>query len=285
MAIEFGTPNTNPKGEEIKVASLVQTVDSSSIRDFIALSEKLPILLLFTQDADPASANLVRSVTALVEKSAGALIALVVDVKSSPELAQAFDLQQVPSAYGLLKGQPAPLFAGDQPVEQIQHIINKILEVAKDNGLTARASVESAQDVNEPELSPTLQAAYDAIDQGKFSEALALYDKALLEKPNDSLAESGLAQVKLLIRLEGKDLDALVAKDATTEQAILDKADALVATGAAKAGFDCLLDLFELSPKDQREPLRLRLVDLFLVVGGDNPDVIEARKKLSLLLF
>jgi putative thioredoxin len=61
--------------------------------------------------------------------------------------------------------------------------------------------------------------------------------------------------------------------------------DALVATGAAKAGFEQLLVLFEKTAKDQREPIRLRFVELFLVVGNEDPAVIQARKNLSLLLF
>ena len=43
--------------------------------------------------------------------------------------------------------------------------------------------------------------------------------------------------------------------------------------------------LFEKTAKDQREPIRLRLVEMFLVAGNDNPDVIAARKSLSLMLF
>ena len=61
--------------------------------------------------------------------------------------------------------------------------------------------------------------------------------------------------------------------------------DALVATGAASAGFEQLLVLFESTAKDQREPIRLRFVELFLVVGNEDPAVIKARKNLSLLLF
>jgi thioredoxin-like negative regulator of GroEL len=46
-----------------------------------------------------------------------------------------------------------------------------------------------------------------------------------------------------------------------------------------------LLALFEKTAKDAREPIRLRLVEMFMVAGNDNPDVVAARKALSLLLF
>jgi putative thioredoxin len=281
MTIEFGSSKT--QAEAVNVPALVMKVDASSIRDYLPLSEKLPIIMLFVQAGDPASENLERSLTALVQKTAGALLALIVDAAASPELAQAFELNQIPSAYGLLKGQPAPLFVGDQPMEQIQLVITKVLEVAKQNGLTGKATV--AEVPKEPELSATIQAAYAAIDAGNYQEALKLYEKALLENPNDSLAEAGLAQVKLLLRLEGKDLAAIVLAESSQADSIMEKADALVATGNPAEGFSILLTLFEQTPKDQREPIRLRLVELFLVTGSDAPDVVAARKALSILLF
>jgi putative thioredoxin len=281
MTIEFGAPKANT--ENINVPALVMKVDTSSIRDYLPLSEKIPILMLFVQASDEASESLVKSVTALVQKTAGSMIALVVDAAASPELAQAFELNQIPSAYGLLKGQPAPLFVGNQPMEQIQLVITKVLEVAKENGLTGKAVVKEPE--KEPELSATMTAAYAAIDSGDYQSASALYEKALLENPNDALAEAGLAQVKLLIRLEGKDLAAITASEPNSPDSILDKADALIATGNAGPGFELLLSLFQKTAKDQREPIRLRLVEMFLVVGNDNTDVIAARKSLSLLLF
>ena len=281
MTIEFGSPKAN--SELINVPSLVMRVDAASIRDYLPLSAKIPILMIFVQASDPDSDALERSVTALVQKTAGAMIALVVDAAASPELVQAFELNQIPSAYGLLKGQPAPLFVGNQPMEQIQLVITKVLEVAKENGLNGKAVVKEIE--KEPELSPTLSAAYAAIDSGDYKGAFALYEKALLENPNDALADAGLAQVKLLLRLRGKDLALIVDSDATTDDAVLEKADALIATGNSAAGFNLLLVLFEKSAKDAREPIRLRLVEMFMVAGNDNPDVVAARKSLSLMLF
>ena len=281
MTIEFGSPKV--ASEAINVPALVMRVDAASIRDYLPLSEKIPILMLFVQTSDPASEALEKSVTALVQKTAGSIIALVVDAAASPELVQAFELNQIPSAYGLLKGQPAPLFVGNQPMEQIQLVITKVLQVANENGLTGKAVVKEIE--KEPEPSPTLSAAYAAIDAGDYKGALALYEKALLENPNDALADAGLAQVKLLLRLEGKDLAVIIDSDATTDGSILEKADALIATGNSAAGFKLLLGLFEKTAKDAREPIRLRLVEMFMVAGNDNPDVVAARKALSLLLF
>jgi putative thioredoxin len=80
-------------------------------------------------------------------------------------------------------------------------------------------------------------------------------------------------------------LKAIASSSGDDAESVLDRVDALVATGSAEAGFGQLLALFEKTAKDQREPIRLRFVELFLVVGNEDPAVIQARKSLSLLLF
>jgi putative thioredoxin len=277
VAIEFGKSTTKAQS----VPALVIQVDSNSIRDYLAISDTLPVLVLFVQENDPASQSLLQTVKSLTEKTAGRILTLVVDAVKSPELAQAFELKQIPTLLGMLKGQPAPLFAGDQPAEQVQQIIDRVLEVGKENGLTGTVTVAEP----EPELSITHQQAFAAIEANNYPLAQSLYEKALVENPNDQLAEAGLAQIKLLIRLEGKDVAAIASSSGDDAESVLDRVDALVATGSAEAGFGQLLALFEKTAKDQREPIRLRFVELFLVVGNEDPAVIQARKSLSLLLF
>ena len=277
MTIEFGKSTDKVQN----VPALVIQVDANSIRDYLAISDSLPVLVLFVQENDPASQSILSTVKLLTEKTAGKILTLVVDAVKSPELAQAFDLKQIPTLLGMLKGQPAPLFAGDQPAEQVQLIIDRVLEVGKENGLTGTVKVAEP----EPELSITHQQAFAAIEENNYPLARSLYEKALVENPNDQLAEAGLAQIKLLIRLEGKELPSLVSSVGQDTEAVLDRVDALVATGAASEGFEQLLVLFESTAKDQREPIRLRFVELFLVVGNEDPAVIKARKNLSLLLF
>jgi len=277
VTIEFGKPTDKVQN----VPALVIQVDSNSIRDYLAISDSLPVLVLLVQENDPSSQSLLSTVKLLTEKTAGKILTLVVDAVKSPELAQAFDLKQIPTLLGMLKGQPAPLFTGDQPAEQVQQIIDRVLEVGKENGLTGTVKVAEP----EPELSITHQQAFAAIEENNYPLAKSLYEKALVENPNDQLAEAGLAQIKLLIRLEGKHLPSLASSLGQDMDTALDRVDALVATGAASAGFEQLLVLFENTAKDQREPIRLRFVELFLVVGNEDPAVIKARKNLSLLLF
>lgn len=275
MTLEFGKEQ-GP--EHFNVPALTIEVDEESIRDYLALSDQLPLLVLFV-GSDPASNALKQSIEALTNNLAGELLTLVIDGEKYQSLANAFEVTQLPTVYGLLKGQPAPLFAGNQPAEQIQLVIDRVIEVAKENGLTGKVSVK--EQPQEPELTEVQRLAFDLIEKQDYQGAKAMYERALLENPADSLSEEGLAQVKLLIRLEGKDLASATNQNTSP----LERADALIATGKAEQGFQVLLELFEKSNKEDREELRLRLVELFLVVGAADPSVVDARRKLSLLLF
>lgn len=278
MTIEFNKANAEA-GPTVPALSL--RVDESSIRDYLALSDQTPLLVLFTHPDDEQSKSLEEKLATLVESAQGRLVLLVVDAIRSPQLAKAFEVSKLPAVYGLLKGQPAPLFVGDQPAEQLGAVVQRVLEVASENGLSA--TVQISAEPAEPELTAAQLAAFEAIENGDFEKALATYERALVENPNDAIADAGRAQVLLLIRLRGKDLAELTKN--TTPDGIFDRADALVAGGDPAAGFEALLSLFELSDKEARESIRERLVELFKVVGNDSEAVASARRKLSLLLF
>lgn len=274
MSLEFTSKEPNPK-----VAALVIEVNETSIRDYLELSNRLPILVLFINGGEQSGLELRSRLTEMTNQAKGKILTLVIDAAVSPELTKAFEVQALPTLYALLKGQPAPLFSGAIPLEQLSEVISRVLEVAGQNGLTGSVEIGPT----EPELPESHRLAFEAIDKGDYKEALRLYERALAENPSDSLAEAGLAQVNLLIRLENKDLEAILGSAQNSN--IFDLADAYVATGQAEKGFEVLLQAFSSTPKTERDAIRVRLLELFLTVGSDNNSVIEARKKLSVLLF
>ena len=63
------------------------------------------------------------------------------------------------------------------------------------------------------------------------------------------------------------------------------RADALFAAGDAAGAFDVLLDLLAATKDDEeRDALRVRLLDLFRVAGS-SPEVSKARTRLAMLLM
>src|SRR5690606_32913785 len=122
----------------------------------------------------------------------------------------------------------------------------------------------------EPELPPLHQEAYEAIERDDLDGAVGAYERALAQDPRDEMARAGLAQVQLLRRTRGVDpaaARAAAAADPRDVDANLVVADLDVLGGMVEDAFARLVDLVRVTAGDEREAVRVRLVELFGVVG------------------
>lgn len=62
-------------------------------------------------------------------------------------------------------------------------------------------------------------------------------------------------------------------------------ADFEIIQGDADRAFDRLLSLAARSDAETKEAIRVRLLELFEVVGRTDPQVLKARRRLSTVLF
>ncbi|HET7476334.1 MAG TPA: tetratricopeptide repeat protein, partial [Dermatophilaceae bacterium] len=213
------------------------------------------------------------------------------DVDANPGLRQAFQVESVPTSYGLIAGQPVGLFAGAQPAEQVRAVVDQLLAAAAQSGVTGRAEVAAgaeAPEQVEPELPPLHQEAFDAIERGDLEAASQAYQRALRENPADAEAKVGLAQVGLMRRAEGADPNAArraAAADPLDVDAALLVADLDVLDGRVEDAFDRLVDLVRRTAGEERNAVRGHLVELFDVVGGQDERVVKARRSLMSALF
>ena len=198
----------------------------------------------------------------------------------------------------LLQGRPLPLFVGPLLPQEVQPVIDELLQVAVQNGITGRVSPapeagadetadEDAEDA-EPELPPHLAAAYDAIEAGDLDAAAAAYERALAENPADAEAKAGLSQVGLLRRTEGVDPAAARAAAAaapTDVAAQIVVADLDVLGGHVADAFTRLVDTVRATSGDDRNQAREHLLELFEVVGTGDERVAAGRRALMSALF
>jgi putative thioredoxin len=243
----------------------------------------------------------------LAAEYAGRFLVARVDIDTNPALVQAFQVQTLPFVVAVIKGQPLPLIADVLPESAVRQVLDKLLEVAGQNGVTGRVGpdgrpadgddtgagvdgtdAEAAAAPPEPPLPPLHQEAYDAIERDDLEAAIAAYQQALRENPADDLAAVGLINVQLIQRVTGLDPEAAVATaDAAPDDtpAQLRAADAEFATGQLDAAFDRLVEAVRRRSGDEREEVRSRLVDLFALLGPDAPEVRRARIALTNALF
>ena len=257
----------------IVVAAWLVPADQNTLREYLALSEKVPVLMLISDDSQDS-----KDIRSMLEKvltaSEGKFIGLDVSLRSSPQLAQAVGVSSAPAMLAILAGQPAPLFQGAIQQQQLLQVLSQVLQLAQQNGITGSAKVGKTEEVKP--LSKDHQEAIAAIEKGKLEEAAKIFQKILIEYPNDNDAKAGLAQVELMVRLQGKNLDDL--------DKLMLGADQLLASRNPSAAFSHLLDLFA-ERIDDRERIRARLIQLFFLLGDSDPAVLDARRRLASMMF
>ena len=99
---------------------------------------------------------------------------------------------------------------------------------------------------------------------------------------------AGLAQVRLLARLDGVTADEVRAAAAAAPQDVaaqLAVADLDVSGGHLDDAFGRLLELFPTLDADGKTAVRTRLLDFFEIAGAEDERVTVARRRLTGLLY
>jgi putative thioredoxin len=267
-------------------SALVVTATDATFTQILELSNTVPVIVEFYgQGVEPSLAG-------LIEQYAGKLVLATVDGSANPQLAQAFQVQEVPAVAAVVGGRPVQLYVGVYPEEEARLVLDQVLELGKQNGVTGTVPAGEppagdAVPVEEP-LPPHHQEAYDAIAAGDYVTAIAEYKTAIAQNPRDYLAIAGLAQVSLLSRLDGvtaEDIRTAGASAPSDVDAQLAVADLDVSGGHVDDAFSRLLELFPTLDAEGKNAVRARLLDYFEITGADDPRVIAARRRLTGLLY
>ena len=255
-------------------------------------SFQLPVVVDLGSPRAQPSAVLTPLLEKLAHEHGGTWVLATVDVDVNPRIAQAFGVQAIPSVFAVIKGQPMELFQGALPEPALRELLAELLRVAEANGVSGRVegAAEPEAEAAEPEPvgDPRFDAAYDAIEAGDWDAAEAAYRAVLDQMPADVDAKAGLAQVALLRRTDGADVEtalaaAAAAPDSLEAQALA--ADIELLTGRVDEAFARLVALVARSSGDERTAARDHLLGLFTLVGDADPRVAKARTALANALF
>ena len=209
-----------------------------------------------------------------------------VNVDTQPEVAQALQVQTVPLALAIIQEQVVPLFETVPTVPQLRQVVDKVLSLAAERGVGT--TPVSTDGVVEEKLEPEEIKALEALERGDFTGAKAVYQEWLNRTPKNSLALLGMAQVELLIRIDGIDSDDVIARaNEDSKDLALTRlaADCEIAQGNFEASFSRLITAVKEAGPDERKELREHLVGLFALVDPADPILIRARQQLASALF
>lgn len=285
-------PAPTPANGDAAPSGVVVEITAETFQQVVTTSMTVPVVVDLYSARSAASTELSATLQELAVANNGAFQLARVDADANPQIAQAVGAQALPTTFAVIKGQPLPLFQGAYPAEQIRAVLEQLLRVAAENGVTGTVSTEPQEPDAEPEeppLPPHMQQAYDAIEAGDLDAAAAVLTQAIKEAPGDAEAKAGLAQVELMRRLEGVDPVAALtaARDAAPGDVDVQlvAADVEVSAGQAEAAYARLLAAVRVTAGDAREAARARLVELFLLAAPDDPAVLKARRNLAIALY
>jgi putative thioredoxin len=269
-----------PTADQLPTVGIAVTQENL-VSEFVAKSKEQVVVLLAWSARSTQSKEILETLGKLEKADDGSWLLGTVDVDSQPQVAQALQIKSVPVAIAIIAEQLLPLFESVPPADQVRLVINKLLELASQKGVGA-----APVGVTEIPMEAEEEAAYAAMEKGDYKAAKLSYEAWLKRKPNEQVAVVGLAQVNLMLRIEGLDpvLTLKNAKDNDLTSQLM-CADIQVASGDYEAAFDRLLQVIKSMAGEDRDKAKNHLISLFNLVDPADPRLIKARAALASALF
>ncbi|GGR32776.1 tetratricopeptide repeat protein [Streptomyces roseolus] len=277
-------------------SALVIDVDEAGFeRDVLQRSAEVPVVLDFWAEWCEPCKQLGPLLERLAVEYDGRFLLAKIDVDANQMLMQQFGIQGIPAVFAVVAGQALPLFQGAVPEGQIRETLDQLIQIGEERfgltGLTVDAGAEDAGPAPRQAAGPydaLLEAAASALDAGDLAGAVQAYKNVLADDPEHPEAKLGLAQAELLGRVQGMDPQAVrknAADNPADVAAQIAAADLDLVGGHVQDAFGRLVETVRRTFGDDRDAARLRLLELFEVIGPEDPRVIAARQALARVLF
>jgi len=277
------------------------------VQDVIEVSGQTPVIVDFWAPWCGPCKTLGPLLEKWVKRSGGLVKMVKINVDENQNLASQLRVQSVPTVFAFKDGRPVDAFAGAVPESQIQSFIGKLIGDAKP---PIEASLDQAQAALKAGEGAVAEEIFSAVltqdatitvalgglvraiaQQGDFARArdyLASFDAKTLASPDIQqaisaldLAEQGAdndpdktAQLQTIVDRKPKDFEARFAL-----------AQALFADGEPSGAIDNLLELVRMDRTWNEDAARKQLIKIFDTLGPTDPLTLDARKRLSAILF
>ncbi|MDH6128019.1 thioredoxin [Kitasatospora sp. GP82] len=270
---------------------VIDVTEETFETEVVQRSAEVPVVVDFWAEWCGPCKQLSPILERLAEEYDGRIVLAKIDVDANQLIAQQFGIQGIPAVMAVVAGQLVPLFQGAENEANVRKILDQLIAVAEQRfGIVGGGVAPEGESPAAPRVpeDPALSAAHDALDRGDLGGAIQAYQNVLVDQPGNTEAKLGLAQAQLLRRVEALDPQAVraaAAADPKNVAAQLEAADLDLVGGHVEDAFGRLVDTVGRTFGEDRDTARLRLLELFEVIGAEDPRVAKARTALARVLF
>ncbi len=288
------------------MSSVIDINEDQFVNEVIEKSKTIPVIVDFWAPWCGPCKQLTPILEKVVNKKNGKIILAKVNVDDNQGIAAQLNIQSIPTVYGFIDGKPIDAFQGAQPESKVELMVNKMIDAAPGN-----------------EIPKLIDEADQLFKDEKFDESLTFYEKLAGMDPGNQKIIAGLLRCLIQLKrfddanemFESLDEKILESDEILKIQKLLNNsnkentgisceklaeelkinpndkdlrfklADCYLSSSETKKGFEELLNLFAQDSNWNEGSAKKKLLEYFDLLGTNDPNVIEARKKLSSMMF